>query len=188
MVKYLSEKITDYFYYKNIIREEDKEILIYGLQLITSTIFGIMLILVLGLLFDKLVHSVGFLICFIQVRRYSGGYHANSYLKCNLTLMTLYLVTILLTIYTPISYVLGISIIMTIIAAYIILKYAPVDNVNKRLTELQRKKNKRITLYILLFIYLVEIVMYKINIQLFYTIIITIFLISILIKGGVGDE
>lgn len=123
---------------------------------------------------------------------YSGGYHANSYLKCNLTLIALYLLTISATMFTPTTYIIKTSLIMTISTIYIIIKFAPVDNKNKRLTENQKKKNKQITLFILFSYYLIGILMYKINIQISYSIIITMFLVSILmrikIKGGVTNE
>lgn len=192
MIKYLSDNITDFFYSNKIIEEEDREIYVYGLQLIISTIIGITLILVLGLIINKLFYSIIFLISFIPIRMYSGGYHASSYVKCNLTLISLYLVTMSAVIYTPSVYVIKISTIMVIITIYIVLKYAPVDNENKKLTENRKKINKRITLFILSAFYLIGMVMYKINIQLFYTIIVTMFLVSILIKikikGGVTNE
>nr|WP_312580178.1 accessory gene regulator B family protein [Sedimentibacter sp.] len=192
MIKYLSDNITDFFYSNNIIQEEDKEIYVYGLQLIISTIIGITLILVVGLILNRLFYSIIFLISFIPIRMYSGGYHASSYVKCNLTLISLYLVTMSAVIFIPSVYVMRISAIMAIITIYIILKYAPVDNENKRLTENRKKRNKKITVFILFGFYLIGVVMYKINIQLFYTIIVTMFLVSILlkikIKGGVTNE
>nr|WP_312580175.1 accessory gene regulator B family protein [Sedimentibacter sp.] len=58
MIKYLSYNITDFFSSNNIIEEEDKEIYVYGLQLIISTLIGITLILVLGLILNKLFYSI----------------------------------------------------------------------------------------------------------------------------------
>lgn len=192
MIKFLSYNITDFFYSNNIIYEEDKEIYLYGLQLIISTVIGIALIMLLGILINKIYLSIAFLISFISIRMYSGGYHANSYLKCNLTLIALYLLTISATMFTPTTYIIKTSLIMTISTIYIIIKFAPVDNKNKRLTENQKKKNKQITLFILFSYYLIGILMYKINIQISYSIIITMFLVSILmrikIKGGVTNE
>ncbi len=192
MIKYLSDNITDFFYSNKIIEAEEKEIYVYGLQLIIFTIMGITLILVLELILNKLFYSIIFLISFIPIRMYSGGYHASSYVKCNLTLISLYLVAMSAVIFTPSVYVIRISTIMAIITIYTILKYAPVDNENKRLTGNRKKRNKKITVFILFGFYLIGVVMYKINIQLFYTIIVTMFLVSILlkikIKGGVTNE
>ncbi|MDF2882005.1 MAG: accessory regulator [Clostridiaceae bacterium] len=191
MIKYLSDNITDFFYSNNILEEEDKEIYVYGLHLIISTVIGITLIFILGLILNRLIYSIVFLISFIPIRMYSGGYHASSYVKCNLILIVLYLTTMSVVVFTPSVYVIGISAIMTIATVYIILKFAPVDNEKKRLTENKKKRNKKITLFILFTFYLIGVVMYKINIQIFYTIIVTMFLVSILIikiKGGVTNE
>lgn len=60
MIKFLSYNITDFFYSNNIIYEEDKEIYLYGLQLIISTVIGIALIMLLGILINKIYLSIAF--------------------------------------------------------------------------------------------------------------------------------
>lgn len=181
MIKYLSNNITDFFYLNNIINEEEKEIYVYGLQLIISTVIGITLIASLGLFLNIFVKSLIFLISFIWIRMYSGGYHASSYIKCNLTFVTVYLMTMAITIITPPNYIMIASLVMISLTLYIILKYAPVDHENKRLSDEQKRINKKITLQLLFLFYLIAAVMYKIGNQLFYTIIVTMFMVSSLI-------
>lgn len=159
MINYLSYNIADYFYLNKVIEEEEKVIYVYGLQLIMSTVVGITLIIIIGLILNKFLLSLIFLMTFISIRMYSGGYHANSYVKCNLTLISIFLTVLMAIKFTPMNYIIIISVIMIISTYYIIYKYAPVDNENKRLTEKKKKENKRITLYLLTGFYFMGLVM-----------------------------
>ena len=140
MIKYLSENITNYFYTNEIISKEEKEIYVYGLHLIFSSVIGIAIILTLGIFLNNLVNTVLFLSAFISVRMYSGGYHANSYIKCNMTLITIYLITMAAVNFIPREIIGTSSAALIALTVYIILKYAPVDNENKKLTKKQKVK------------------------------------------------
>jgi accessory gene regulator B len=192
MIKNLSENITDYFYLNNIINKEEKELYIYGLHLIISSIIGITIILTLGLIFNIFSNTFLFLISFISIRMYSGGYHAKSYIKCNITLITIYLIMFLIVNYTPTELICLSSILLSIITVFIILKFAPTDNKNKKLTPERKKTNKNITLIILTIFYVLGLTIYKFNMQSFYTIVVTMFMVAILIlvkvKGGENYE
>lgn len=192
MIKYLSENITGYFYKNEIINEEEKEIYIYGLHLIISSAMGIAIILTLGLILNNSVNTFLFLSAFISVRMYSGGYHASSYIKCNITLITVYLITIAAVNFIPPEIVDFSSIILIAATVYVILKYAPVDNENKRLTEGQKNANKKITVCLSVLFYIIALILHSFDIQFFYTIILTMFSIAVLIlikvKGGEINE
>jgi accessory gene regulator B len=181
MIKYLSENITEYFFVNKIINNEEKEIYIYGLQLIFSTIIGITIILTLGLVLSRIEETVVFLFAFISIRMYSGGYHANTYLKCNLILIIIFSIFTLTVTFTPQSYINIVSIALILSTIYIILKYAPVENHNKRMTSSQKRKNKKITIYLLSIFYIIGIAIHSVEIRLFYSIIVTLFLVAILI-------
>lgn len=145
MIKNLSENITDYFYSNKIINENEREIYIYGLQLIISSITGIVVILTLGSIFDIITNTGLFLIAFIPIRMYSGGYHANTYIECNLALISIYSVTMMIVYCTPVKLINLSSLLFFFITSFIILKYAPVDDVRKRLSSEIKKVNKKIT-------------------------------------------
>ena len=52
-----------------------------GINILSSLFLFIGLIL--GLMFSQLVECIVFLIVFVTLRKYCGGYHADTYLKCN---------------------------------------------------------------------------------------------------------
>lgn len=181
MIKYLSENITAFFIYKEIINHEEKDIFVYGLHLIISSIIGIAIILTIGLSINRMIDTLVFLFVFISVRTYSGGYHASTYTKCNLTLISIYLIIIIATNIVPIKYLNALSHCTVITTILIVLKYAPIENKNKKLTILQKKTNKRISLFLIYLDYSIALIFFRIGMQFSHTIILTLILISILI-------
>lgn len=181
MIKYLSDNITNYFYNNDIISEEDKEIYVYGLEIIISSLIGMLLIIGIGICLNKIVYSIIFLSTFVPIRMYTGGYHANSYIQCNLTFVSIYLVTLGIIMIVPSNYIGITSTVMILMTIYIIFKYAPIDNEHKRLTIEEKKKHKKVALIILFIYYFLSIFVCKINIKLFYIIIVTLFMVANLI-------
>ncbi|MEL7649849.1 MAG: accessory gene regulator B family protein [Sedimentibacter sp.] len=182
MIESLSISITDFFYSNDIIEEDEKEILVYGLQLIISSLLGVSVLLMIGAALGRLTDTIIFLVTFIILRMYSGGYHANSYLKCNITLISVYMGMIGAVTYTPPGYSGILSFIMAAYTVCMVLRYAPVDNENKRLDEKKKKENRTVTVVLMIAFYLIAMVMYKTGVQSFYTVIVTMFSVAVLIK------
>ena len=90
MVNKLSKNVAVFFMENDLIQKDEIDIYIYGLQLIISSIIGISIILVAGIIFERFKDSLIFLFIFIIMRQYSGGYHADSYLKCNLFFISIF--------------------------------------------------------------------------------------------------
>ena len=81
----LAERITGYLVSKNIITEEEYDVYEYGYELLASSLLGVSLIIVSSIILDCLDIAVFFLCVFCGVRTFCGGFHADSYLKCNTT-------------------------------------------------------------------------------------------------------
>lgn len=127
-----------------------EEIYIYGLELIISTVLGLMSILLLSGLLSCLTSGFIFLSIFVPLRLFTGGYHASSYTKCFIISNISYLSVLLVRNITwkdiPIAAWIGIFIGMS---CYII-KYAPVINSAQPINERKQKRSKIISRYILL--------------------------------------
>ncbi len=67
-----------------MIKEQDMEIYQYGFEIIISTTIGFLITLLIGFLFQMKLLSVLYYGIFVLIRQLTGGYHADSYLKCNL--------------------------------------------------------------------------------------------------------
>ena len=114
------------------------------------------------------------------MRQYSGGYHADSYLKCNLFFISIFLLTEAMVIYTKPDYINILSVLFICTSFAIILKLAPIDNVNKKLDESQKKKNKKITLIIFTLLIITSVLMKINNVNHYYNIAVTIFSVAAL--------
>jgi len=140
--------ITDYLYKNKAIDENHKEVYIYGFEICISNIINFCLIMGLGLILREFINSVLFYVVFVVTRSFSGGYHADSYLKCNVLFGIIYLITILFSkVMTPfMSFVY----LLVFLAIYIgcIIEYAPIDSKNKELTKDKKTKFKKISILI----------------------------------------
>ena len=59
-------------------KKEKEEIIRYGLDRIKSTCTMTLVTLLMGCIFQVFFQSIVFLVCFIVLRKYAGGYHADT--------------------------------------------------------------------------------------------------------------
>ena len=140
MEHYLSTAFAKHLLNKNIIKEEMFEVYVYGAELFLSSVFTDVIIIIIGVIIRRLIATFFYLLVFILLRRFTGGYHATTYLKCKMTMIAMYAFTIASAIYVEISiywYVL-----LMVAGNVTIFFSAPIENPNKRLDESQKKKCK----------------------------------------------
>jgi len=92
MIASVSDWITDFFASHGVIAAEEKEVYSYGFAAIISTIISYGIILAIAAVLHCIWLWIVFILCFSPLRRYSGGYHASSYIRCK----TIYAITFLL--------------------------------------------------------------------------------------------
>lgn len=148
----MQEKINEKLWKKikplKNIEEEDKEIYIFGIYQGLFFLLNVATTLFIGFILNKFLESVLFLIFFIPLRIYAGGYHAKTQFRCYImssitTIIILYLISFL---YNNIGVT---SIIGYIISAVVIWSAVPVENANKLLYIEEKIKYKNIVRKIL---------------------------------------
>lgn len=82
MLKKISEHCTKVFAERGIIQKNKTGIYIYGFELFWSTFFCVICILLTGGVLGWLTEAVLFLLFFMPIRTFAGGYHAQSYRNC----------------------------------------------------------------------------------------------------------
>lgn len=80
-----------------VIKGEEQEIYVYGLQLIVTTGLVFLTLLGIGLYLRKMVVTLVFCCYFPGLRQYTGGYHASSYRKCFILSCGCYVLVLLAT-------------------------------------------------------------------------------------------
>ena len=105
--------------------EEDKEIYLFGIYQGLIFLLNVVTALLTGIILDMFLESVLFLICFIPLRIFAGGYHAKTQFRCYV--MSTVTTVILLYLIAFLQKNMGVDVIAVyIVAACIIWKFAPV--------------------------------------------------------------
>lgn len=142
MIHKIAQKTADIFCIQNVADKEKKEIYVYGIELLISSLIGIVLVLGLSIGLGKVWSGVVFLAVFILVRQYTGGYHADTYVRCNAAFVLTYLLTVGIWIFCRV-HDLKVAVWFILLGAYIIMAVlAPVENKNKPLDDEEVKKYK----------------------------------------------
>ncbi len=180
MANRVAVKIADFLCKNNTIRNEEKDIYVYGFEIFFSNVINFTLILFLGYLFHQFYQAMLFYIAFVVTRSFSGGYHASTYIKCNIAFASIFIITMLISrlLLPTISlvYLLG------FMAIYIgtILEYAPIENSNKVLLEADKQKYRKISIVISICWSVIVIALYFIAKEYATTLALTLVMIAML--------
>lgn len=196
MITFLSKCISHFLCNNNVITEEDFSIYQYGFEIIFSTILGFLITIGIGFLLRMEILSILYYIIFVTLRQLTGGYHADSYFKCNLIFTAVSFVTMGMTQlsvdskqYTFIFYLILIGTSLAVIWIY-----SPVENKHKPLEESQKRRNHKIGFIYSVLLSIVSCILFKYAVKVSILIILTLFMISMLIiipnfmEGGNENE
>ena len=182
----IAKSITAYFYASGIIKLELIEICEYGTELVLAGIANVIMILLTGMLIHQIIYGMLFLMIMIPTRAFVGGYHAKTHLRCNISFICTYLFSLLLLKIIGVQYKMIVQIF--VIAGFIIISAgAPLENRNKKLSDIQKSLYNKISqaIYILLMVIGI-IVNYKDQDLSLYINIILIIIVALLIIGKEG--
>lgn len=147
MLHTISENIAVFFFNK-----DDKyplDIYVYGIELMISSLIGTILVLTLGILFGHVIESIIFMLSLSLIRVFSGGYHAETYLKCN-SIFVLSAIFVFLFHRYYLNYLMQYNILITaitlLISVAIMIIFAPVENKNKTIEDEKKRKFKVISI------------------------------------------
>lgn len=125
-----AEKIALLLERKSIIRIEDVPLYSYGLSLLLSSVGTLFSVLFLAALCGQFFSSVTFLVFFIPLRMYSGGYHTSTFLRCYLIFMALFASFLFFLFLIPEKIIILCILLCLSVSAFLIIQYAPVTHPN----------------------------------------------------------
>lgn len=135
--QYVSRKLVK----GHIIDEIYEEYYTYGIELVLSFLVSVTLIVLFSLLIKFFISSVIFIVVFILLRRFTGGLHADTHLKCKISTVLTYLAVVALSYLVSVD--LTTVVLLGIIGILMIAAEAPIENPNKPLND-HKKRNCRI--------------------------------------------
>lgn len=141
----LADMAASLFSRKGWIEAEEQEIYQYGCEVILSCLLNVLIVIVCGLVCRELPYALLFYAVFLILRRYCGGYHAKTYLKCSAaftatTLLSMFLLKFFA--YVSISF----FIFAAVLSVIVVTAYSPIIHENKPLTEAEQKKYKKVSI------------------------------------------
>ncbi len=171
----ISNKLVNKLIEYNLIKSEDKEIYTYGIKQMLFLSLNILTILILGIVSNKAFEIILFMITYIPIRIYAGGYHAKNHIRCYIfSILMLIVIIYILNITLDINTILTTFIV--IISSIIISVLAPIEDINRSLDNeekiVYRKRTIRnliviISIYFILLYFNLINVMFCVCISLF---------------------
>lgn len=152
-MKQLVEKIVVFQINKEIIRDDEKEKYIYAYMIFMEQLINIFFALSVGYITENMSYIISFLVAYICLRAFGGGYHAGTVRQCCIfSTGIIILICILKNCNFINEKLLNISLY---ICNIIIILLAPVDSKNKLLDKVEKKRNRRKTIIALILEYII---------------------------------
>ena len=128
MIEQFCREISIYLSKRNVVDEEDIEVIRFGLELILTQCIVFLLVLCLGLFLDCFWETIAFFLVLVILKKFSGGYHANTFFKCSMLTVVNYLLVIYISNYLYF----WISILLLTVGFFVIYLYSPrIDHLSK---------------------------------------------------------
>lgn len=132
----ISEEIAQSLADNGKVQPENQELCRYGIQQIFSILLNLLTTMIIGLGFGMLWQSVLFLLVYIPLRSYAGGYHAETPFRCYLFSVGMIIAVLAVLKYVSDGdWVYGIS---AVGSGCILWIFAPVEDRNKPLDALEQ--------------------------------------------------
>lgn len=191
MIHRLSKMIAEFLLHKNVISETEIDIYIYGYETVILGFIDFLIVLAVGFIFNKMITILIFFAMFISVRLYTGGFHANTVLRCKAIFISICISVSLLSEFKFPYYLYIFIILLYLITSFFL---APIENYNKPLTSEEQTKYRRISIAMSMFWSIAAVFSYFFAIKICTTITVTAFFITLLMiigeygKGGKINE
>ena len=141
MIQQMALKTAERMSEHSIINAKEIQIYAYGLELLFSSIAGVVALMVISVVCGKPFLWIPYLTGFIPLRLFGGGYHAKTHLRCIFTFSLLYsLIMLIETFYTISMKVWLAAVFLNLV---IILLFSPVAAPNKPLRQEQGRTNRQ---------------------------------------------
>lgn len=143
MLARISGKIVNWQIKTGILSNEERAVYQYAYELLLNQAINIFLAVLIALVFAAPIPVVLFLISYIPLRSFCGGYHADTNLGC--TIVSALLICCVCWIYQNIreSFWMAYYPFSYLISGYVVIRYAPVPAQNKPLDEAETVRYRR---------------------------------------------
>lgn len=178
----ISENISRILAEYNIIQKKDAAICTYGIVLFLTSVLEIGAILIISLFLGNFTETVVFLLGFLPIRIYAGGYHADTKLRCFLILVCVYIMFTLLMMIDIVEIYKYAMIAVPVAVIMCVYLWAPLKHKNKSLNYKEKKKFRAISLTVSVIEGVAVILLRLFNIQNKFSIALFLGLLTVLLS------
>lgn len=143
VMKKLINSISNTLAANGTISKNNIDICSYGLELFITSVFEIVAILIISIIIGNFLETVVFLAGFLPIRIYSGGYHADTRIRCFIILIIVYVlfsIIIHLNIFIIYKYT---GVYLSLFSVLCISLWSPLQHMNKSIQKKKQVKFKR---------------------------------------------
>ena len=150
MFRNLAEDIVFFLVTHKIISIDERDIYIYGAEAILLNGSLLFVFFIISLFTDEIVNFLSYLLFFVPLRIFTGGYHAETSNRCFVLSTMMYGLSVLIIKTFPLFHTFFLSKVVGIVCIGVIILFSPLINKNNPLTQKQRKRNRIISYLILI--------------------------------------
>lgn len=144
MLEKISSEIINIFWRKKQLTDEQSDILQYFIQFLVFNLGGLILVYTSAAILNILIEVIVIHLSFWFLKQFSGGLHARKPSICLLVTCVLFLA--IPSIFIKLSFALPIwlTVILFLVQAVLLAKYAPADTENNPLVYVKQRRNRKI--------------------------------------------
>ena len=142
-MKQISDKLTQYVIRSGAVPPESYLIYQYGFQVGLELLCSFMICCIVAIILNMILEFAIFTVIFVVLRTYAGGVHLERFSSC--LICSVGVQTLILSINDLLEVSLFVSWALILICSILVIKNAPVESENKKLSLSERKSLKRIT-------------------------------------------
>lgn len=184
MFRYIAEDIAFLLIKNKIVDIEKRDECVYGAEVLLLNLSNILTALIISILTKSMLHFVAFMLIFVPLRIFTGGYHAKTSESCYLITSAIYALTVLCVKLMPDLYSNIPAIITFAVLIVPIVLFAPVEHKNNPLTPNERRRNRLISIVLTAVDSLIFIALFILSISTATSVMIFMAVDSILMMIG----
>lgn len=127
----IANNLATFLIRHNVVSEKDREVYAFGFQAVISRIGTVAYLTIAGLVLGAVPEAVVFYFTFMLSRKYAGGYHASTYIRCNATYLCTFAASVGLYRFSLLWQYAGVFVsVLLVFAVVTVWVFSPIENPN----------------------------------------------------------
>lgn len=145
MIHKIAEKMINWQIDKGNLTETERSKYVYAYEVMLNQLVNMSIAAVLAFVSHELIAVLLFLVIYIPLRKYAGGFHAENNEKCIIysSLVIIYVIVLNKTLYDVTNAYGGIGTICFVLMLAFVWHMAPIETKNKKLDNMERRRYRR---------------------------------------------